>query len=482
MNVRLAKFVTVYLDHPLMWWAIHGGATALGLARPATAWHLTSGHALERLGRARAALARYEAAAALARASDRRADVRWLHAAQFAAERLHAARSAPRVDDPLFACRLEPDAAASPGSLAAIGRFTAEVTHDGLRLFGFARRGVDRVSVELDGHVLRSLRTGGAAARPEFTFAVPRSTLARFPTRALLRVRGDGGAHLRAPGAASGFVVRVPHGDGSLFDRLAAARSLDKKGSLPPGDRELARRREAYLRLYDRAVAAFEERLGRSLFLMYGTLLGAWRDGDLIADDDDFDVGFVSRANDPRSVKEETFGLIERLVEAGFRVSFNRRGRLFRLSHDAEAGAGVHLDVRPLWFQEGRVWAHNHFSMPSDPDDWLPARYGRLGDRDVLVPRRTERFLEGHYGPGWRVPDPAFTYYLDAIPDAVLQNLARALITPGEYRALRSRLERDRCGAVAGGRFASDGWDDLYPLDPRRRANAGSEQATAEHA
>ncbi len=492
MNVRLAKLVTVYLDHPLVWWAVHGAATGLGVARPGAAWHLTSGQALERLGRARAALGRYEAACAVAGGSARRADVRWLHAAQFARERMHAVLAGARVADPLLSCRLVSARSATPAPGVSAGRFTAEFTHDGLRLFGFTRRGVQRVHVELDDHVIRSLHTGGSAARPEFTFTIRRATLAGFPAESRLRVRAADGRALRSPGGGCGFVVGVPHGDGSLRDRLGEGRTLDKKGAVPPNERDLARRRAGYLRLYDHARAAFEARFQRPLFLMYGTLLGAWRDGDLIPGDDDFDVGYVASATDPLRVKAETFDVIERLVEAGFTVSFNRRGRLFRLSHPAaaaEAGDAdtdvhldVHLDVRPLWFEDGRVWAHNHFSMPSSQEHWLPAISHRLGDQEVLVPRHVERFFEWQYGPGWRVPDPAFTYHLDAIPRSVLAHLARALITPTEYRALRGRLASARATLPGQAGFRSAGWDDLYPLERDGSAVGDGGSAVAGHA
>lgn len=418
----------------------------------------------------------------MAAQSERRADVRWLHAAQFARERLHASLGDARVEDPLFACLLEPQSKPARSPAATRGSFTAEFTHDGVRLFGFTRRDVHRVRVELDDQVIRTIRTGGAAARPEFTFTIGRATLARFPTMSRLRVRAADGGALRTSTAGAGFVVHVPHGDGSLLTRLGPERTLDKKGALPPNERAVAQRRTAYLRLYARARRAFSDELAQPLFLMYGTLLGCWRDGDLIPGDDDFDVGYVSRTSDPHAVKQETFEVIERLVAAGFVVSFNRRGRLFRLSHASEAAAGVHLDVRPLWFQEGRVYAHNHFSMPSTPEDWLPAETSRLGEHTVLVPRRTELFLEGHYGPGWRVPDPAFTYYLDAIPRAVLTTLAQALITPAEYRALREWIGSCPGQDAHTGRFDSDGWDDLYPLDRSRRSRSEPRLIGGEHA
>lgn len=468
MTIRAAKFAMAYLDAVPVWSAVGALASVAAAARPSAAAHLAAGRALARAGRHRRALAHFEAASALAHASARRGEARWLHPAQFAAEHLRAQRGEGRVDDPLFRCTVTPvSRARQAGRERTVGRYALDVADNGFRLFGFVPRGVRQVAITLDGRTIRLQAAGGGGRVAEFSFTLRRSTLATFPPTSRLQVRADDGALLRTPAAGFGYDLRVPHGDGSLQRRLGDGGMLDKKGALPLGTSGLEQRTAAYLELYERARGTFERALGRPLFLMYGTLLGCWRDGALIAGDDDFDVGYVAEASDPLQVKQETFALIERLVEAGFWISFNRRGRLFRLADPAMAGrdtGSVHLDVRPLWFQDGSVWAHNHFTMPSERGDWLPFEHGQLGGTTVLLPRRTERFLEGHYGPGWRVPDPGFTYFRENTPESVWATLARALITPPEYRRLRARIEASRTGSGAVGGLRSDGWDDLYPL------------------
>jgi hypothetical protein len=167
-------------------------------------------------------------------------------------------------------------------------------------------------------------------------------------------------------------------------------------------------------------------------------------------------VGYVSGGHDPATVKRETARIIERLVDAGFTVSVNRRGRLFRL-HDVGADPeDVHLDVRPIWFQAGRVWLHNHCTFEAGVAHFLPPTLARLRDAEVSLPRDSERFLEAHYGPGWRTPDPGFTYHLSDVPVAVESHLARALAGPRELRALQERL-RD-----APGTFSPTSLERLY--------------------
>ena len=123
----------------------------------------------------------------------------------------------------------------------------------------------------------------------------------------------------------------MPHGDGRLFSLIEAGGTLSKKGEIDLSPAETKRREDRQLEIYSRVRAFFEETLGRPLLLLYGTLLGFQREGDIIVGDDDFDVGYVSDKTDPVAVKEETKEIIVELVRAGFTVSLNRRGRMFRV-------------------------------------------------------------------------------------------------------------------------------------------------------
>lgn len=460
MNVRLAKLVTTYVDRPLGWWAIALAGDAAARVRPSAALALARGHAYERLGRHDAARMRYVEAVERARRSDRRSEIAWLHAASFLEQRALRALGLPHVDDPLLGCTLTPDA--GERERAAAGRFTGEIGVSGLRLYGFADPDVDAVVIELDGLPLRSTATSSGRRRA-FTYVIAPDALASFPPDGRVRVRA-GQRLLRVGRAGWALRAAVPFGDGSLVEALHGGRTLDKKGSLPRDEAARAERRRAYLDLYRRARAAFTAYVGRDLFLMYGTLLGAWREGDLIAGDDDVDVGYLSDAVTTNAVMGETVEVIRALLAAGFDVSFNRRGRLFRLADAGAARAGVHLDVRPVWFEQGRAWAHNHFSMPSRRDAWEPFQEGRLGDVAVMLPRDPEPFLAFQYGPGWRTPDPGFTYRREDVPEAVHRHLAKTLLTPLEYHELRERFDGAR--SAGWGRFRAASWEPLYRQDP----------------
>lgn len=384
---------------------------------------------------------------------------------QFQLESIYHRLGRPRVGDPLFECRVDQGGpVAEPGPV--VGLFTAQTTFAGLAITGFvAAEDVEHVQIRLDGIPLRAVNVGGGDHLPRFSLEIRRATLASFPRLAELEVRSGSGQRLRTPGGGDRLRVRIPHGSGQLREIIAAGGKLDKKGVISPSLAETLLRQKRYLEIYVQVRGFFEKELGRSLFLMYGTLLGLHRDGDFIPGDDDFDAGYVSDQTDPVAVKAETKRLIIELVRAGFTVSFNRKGRLFRVQLEREATDGFHLDVRPVWFQDGRVWVHNHCCFPSSREDFLPAAEAKLRDVLVSVPRNTEAFLRGHYGPGWKVPDPGFMYYVSEIDAAVLDNLAKALITVREYRELAARVRREVGQDPPAGRLVSVGSQSLYPLD-----------------
>lgn len=437
-------------------------AVALEPAR--WAWRGALGELREAVGDLEGAIACYEAMVERESTSSRRAAFRALHEWQFALERARHRAGAPRVEDPLFDARalVPADEVVVPGEHPA-GLFDARWTFGGLAVTGLVTApGVDRVDVVLDDLVLRTVSVASGVL-PKFGQAVQREALAHVPPTARLRVLAPDGAPLLARGRAHALELTVPHGTGRLAGILAGGGRLDKKGGFEISPERLRERQDDYLRLYEAARGAFEELVG-PLLLIHGTLLGVHREGDFIPGDDDFDVAYVSACPGPVAVKEEAKRLMLALVRAGFTVSFNRSGRLFRVALDSVGDDDLHLDVHPMWFEDGRVWLHNDVSVPADVDDFLPPGRARLGGRPVAVPRRPEVFLAGHYGPGWRVPDPGFMNHRSAVPPAVLSHLGRALLTPDEHRELDAEARRLAAEDPRAGRLVSIGSQPLYPL------------------
>jgi hypothetical protein len=155
-------------------------------------------------------------------------------------------------------------------------------------------------------------------------------------------------------------------------------------------------------------VGALEE-AGVRPFLAYGTLLGAVRQGDFIGHDSDADLGYVSERDHPVDASLESFRLQRRLTRMGFEIS-RYSGLAFKVIVRESDGSPRGLDVFGGFLREGTLYLMGEVGHPFQRD-WLePRTEVTLAGRTFPAPREPERLLEAMYGPGWRVPDPAYKF------------------------------------------------------------------------
>ena len=356
---------------------------------------------------------------------------------------------------------------------AASGGYSVYFNHKGLVIDGGFkpfRSALTPVTVKLDDKPVYVIgRAKEGLIRGKFIFTVRRSTLKLFPPESILTLEDRTGTPLVSEGGGS-LILRIPHGNGELFERLNQGASIDKKGYLAFPGEDASQRQKAYLEIYEDARGVFDSVIGTPLILLYGTLLGFHRSGTFIPGDDDFDAGYVSRFNDPVSVKRETIEIVMKLIQHGFSVSFNRRGRLFRLRRIND-DPDIFLDVRPVWFNGNYAWLHKQACLECGIEDFLPAVRGDFDGTDVYVPANTEKFLEQYYGPGWKVPDPGYSNASRRVPFRVIRYLDRACVTQREYIEMLSQAEKLRMEnpEKETGVIESTGSYSLYPLSDYER-------------
>lgn len=148
---------------------------------------------------------------------------------------------------------------------------------------------------------------------------------------------------------------------------------------------------------------------GADAFLAYGSLLGAVREGRLVAHDFDADVAYVSRHQHPTDVARESFALERRLVEMGFGV-YRYSGGGFRVGAGEDAADERWIDVFSGFLDGTTLHLMGEVAAEFRPDWIWPLGEAELEGRRFAVPAAPERLLEATYGPSWRVPDPAFRY------------------------------------------------------------------------
>ena len=371
----------------------------------------------------------------------------------------------PRVNDPLLRSHIQ--YIDEIQSRHQAGVFEAKFTHLGLRLDGFVKPNITKekyVELWLNDQCVRTLPLHRKRFTPPFFhFQIKREVLSRFPNTSSLCIKTVEGHNLSVNGFES-LELTLPHADGTIINFLKAGGRIDKKGFLALTPDVIHQRQMRYLMIYTEARQYFNHTFGSPLFLMYGTLLGLVREGDFIQGDDDFDCGYISHKQSANEVKQETMQLVVDLVLAGFTCSFNRNGRLFRLRLKDDK-PDVHLDVRPVWYEDEHFWAHKQARLPLNLSDFNPVRTEKIRGVDVDIPHHSESFLAAYYGEGWKVPDPTYSNASQKTPRFVKRKLNSVCITPVDYHAMQAQIERKRADHPGAGQLIATGLYPLYPLE-----------------
>jgi hypothetical protein len=190
----------------------------------------------------------------------------------------------------------------------------------------------------------------------------------------------------------------------------------------------------------EQVLAAIKD-AGVEAFLAYGTLLGAVREGALIGHDSDADLGYVSRHSHPLDVMLESFRLQRHLGRLGY-TTYRYSGIAFKVEVIEADGFRRGLDVfggfiaEPIGDRPPMLYLMGEIGAPFELEWIYPLTTATLEGRELPVPAVPEKLLEATYGPGWRVPDPAY-HFETARPTVMrLNGWFRGI------RVLRSEWER----------------------------------------
>lgn len=293
--------------------------------------------------------------------------------------------------------------------------------------------GSDVVDVLLEGHRTVSLRADAAErlAEDDVRFRWPDALADRLTGTASVVVREA--VSKEVLGAAE---VAFDEGTARLDLRDDRGRwlSINKWGRLAPSFDGLdpAAREALQDRLLERLLIVRKEleRLGLRPFVCYGTLLGGVRDGDLIPHDDDADLAYLSGHRHPADVVRENYELARALGECGFAVTRHSGGHLQLTFDDGTDGQDHYIDIFTAFVVEGATYLC--FQVGSAELELETLGEVVIRGRSYPAPADAERLLAATYGPGWKTPDPSFTF---TTPHAVRSRLRTWI---GEFN-----MERD---------------------------------------
>ena len=185
--------------------------------------------------------------------------------------------------------------------------------------------------------------------------------------------------------------------------------------------------------LYDRLRTVFADEFGLDLFFVYGTLLGAVREGGVIGHDVDFDSAYVSAEHSGSAAVQEVVAIALRLVELGFDVVCHPEA--LHVSDPREPGEKV--DVFHTWFDSDAVLRFP-FGVAGTSvvtqDEWAGTREIEFAGGRGLVPVAAEPLVAYLYGDDWQQPKPGFNWRL-ARTDAAEDGLVPAAAVTKVYWA-----------------------------------------------
>lgn len=149
----------------------------------------------------------------------------------------------------------------------------------------------------------------------------------------------------------------------------------------------------------------FRVEFGLQIYLTWGTLLGAMREGDLIPHDFDIDVAYVSRARSAAGVTRERAAILAHFQRFGRVIGTPSPGRFMVSAVPAPSGDHEHgIEIYTSFVTGGRFYGYPTLPGILPGRAIKPFRTATLRGVEFSVPRRAERFLDLAIGEDWRVP------------------------------------------------------------------------------
>lgn len=250
--------------------------------------------------------------------------------------------------------------------------------------------------------------------RRAWSFATPPEGAAEVTWPRKLRLFLDGWAQVRVVAGEEALVdepVRFTDSDTeiALVDDDGVGFMIDKWGLV---QRPFENRPGVVEDLADHALRILEvmrSACGIEGWISFGTLLGAARHGGAIGYDSDLDLCYVSEQATPAEMTVELWSIARALRAAGMRV-FIKSGSFLTVQVTTLDGAGTGIDLYTTFFLDGLFYETATVRTPLPRSAVLPLGQIEFEGRTVPAPADVPAVLEASYGPGWRVPDPAFRH------------------------------------------------------------------------
>ena len=200
-------------------------------------------------------------------------------------------------------------------------------------------------------------------------------------------------------------VKRKADGKRNILDYISSGSVITKFGKVQTPKNTNKKWENKVFGNYVELNKVFEKKIGKSIYLFYGCLLGYAREGGIMAHDNDLDLAYFSEKSDPSAVQKEFYEITKKLTDCGLDVIPVYYKILFK-------GSG--LSITPTWISEDGEFASTFgyvgdgFSV--EKKDILPFKKYHQGDHNIYLPAKPENVARYLYGKGWKYPDPGWKW------------------------------------------------------------------------
>ena len=335
------------------------------------------------------------------------------------------------IDSPLFS-----DPELFDSEVRQAGRWwTLWPKDDRMRIKGTVQSDCKQVALFVNDRMVKLINTvprhNDELNRRVFRFNVKADILKSLPRKTVIGV-GSRNGFLRHRGGGLTYRDDRLSGNARLFRLLDKSHFLTKKGRLQRRLDQNEKWKKKALTAYTSFSDYFEATFGYQPYIICGTLLGYFREGDFIAHDDDMDVAYFSKHSSPQDIAAELKEIVYKMMRDGYDIKLSKNRGFFKPTIN-----GFSFDVFPMWHDQDCLWMMNTTRQRTAPDTIMPVGIARFRGVNVYVPHQIERYIENEYGPNWRVPDPG---YRAVGEQGTAAYLADSCISKDDVRALHEDI------------------------------------------
>jgi hypothetical protein len=138
-----------------------------------------------------------------------------------------------------------------------------------------------------------------------------------------------------------------------------------------------------------------------TIYLNYGTLLGAIREANFAGTDHDIDISYLSLVHTASDVIKEMKMIYNVLAENKL---LKRTWKNHGQAHITFTNEEQMIDLFTSWIDIDNNYWTCQWGTPGKSDIILPFKRAKFADREFFVPNKSEEILSYLYGCDWKTP------------------------------------------------------------------------------